>query len=363
MKIKSILLIVFCSLISCINIHAQDICPTEDLKIIRQSQLDSFLILYPDCNTLTNTIAILGSDITSLEALKNIKNVNFLEISQTKITSLHGLDSLKKCLGNFVLKQNNLLTDLKLLKNLHYAHWVSLLSNDLIVDYSGLSGDSLNIITLLGNKNIKNLKGLNSSYCSRLEIYDTNLNSLAGHELLNLKTLVVSNINTLDSINFSRLVVLYINNCSRLNSVTPLDNLTSLKKLDSFSNRNLSACSTELICSKIDDPDFKLILADNAAGCNTKEQIRNRCLSDTGNIQEKQQIQIYPQPINSDMLFVTGLTNHTDYQIIDLQGQTVQMGVVFSYVDITALLPGFYILHLYQENKNNAVKSFKIVRL
>ena len=363
MKIKSIILIVFCSLISCINIHAQDKCPTEDLKIIRQSQLDSFLILYPDCNTLTNTIAILGSDITSLEALKNIKNVNFLEISQTKITSLHGLDSLKKCLGNFVLKQNNLLTDLKLLKNLHYAHWVSLLSNDLIVDYSGLSGDSLNKITLSGNKNIKNLKGLNSSYCSRLHIYDTNLNSLAGHELLNLKTLVVSYINTLDSINFSNLEFLFIEESPKLTSITALDNLTSLNGLDIGNNINLRACSTELICSKIDDPDFKLKLVNNGRGCNTKEEIRARCISDTGNIPEKQQIQIYPQPINSDMLFVTGLTNPTYYQIIDLQGQAVQMGVVFSYVDITALLPGFYILHLYQENKNNAVKSFKIVRL
>ena len=363
MKIKSIFLIVFCSLISCIKIHAQDKCPTEDLKIIRQSQLDSFLILYPDCNTVTNSISIGGPDITSLEALKNIHSIYNLLISKTNITSLHGLDSLKRCSATFIISANNLLTDLKPLKNLHYAKLVNISYNDLIVDYSGLSGDSLNNILIYGNKKIKNLKGLNSSYCTRLSINDTNLNSLAGHEILNLKSLYVSNINTLDSIYFDNIYSVQIEVCPHLNSIIPLNSLTSLKGLIIMGTVNLKDCSTELICSKIDDPDFILNLGFNSKGCNTKEEVRAGCVSDTGNIPDKQQINIYPQPIYSDMLFVTGLTDTADYQISNLQGQLVQKGEVSNSVDISRLLPGFYILQLYQEHKNNAVKSFKVVRL
>lgn len=62
---------------------------------IRQSQLDSFLILFPNCKHV-HKIDIAGQYINNLIALKHLNNIDHLSIIYTNIISLAGLENLRR---------------------------------------------------------------------------------------------------------------------------------------------------------------------------------------------------------------------------------------------------------------------------
>lgn len=355
--ISLILLFIFTTLI---GLKGQDYCSTGSTVFIRQSQLDSFLISFPNCKHV-DRIDIDGQNINNISALKHLNTIDILSIIYTNIRSLTGLENLKRS-QRVSISQNRLLTGLNEIKNLHFSNLVSISYNDSLINLSGLSGDSLMHIIIVGNKKIKNLTGLESSFCDRLDLYDVNLNSFSGHNLKNLKSLDLININTLDSLFFSNLEKIQIFTSPKIFSLQALNSLSSIKQIGLYFNKNLSACSTELICKKLENPDFSLKVELNSNGCNSVEEVRKKC---TTNIEDEsviKQIEVYPQPCVNE-IFIREPIESSEYVITNMEGKIIQSGQTFGNIDISNLSKGFYVLQLYLNTKKMVTKPFKIIKM
>ena len=71
MKTTSIIFLLFLS--CCQWMTAQ--CPLGDVTFSTQSQIDSFQIIYPDCNELEGSLTISGPGISDLSGLSGIQKV------------------------------------------------------------------------------------------------------------------------------------------------------------------------------------------------------------------------------------------------------------------------------------------------
>jgi len=357
LNLSHLLFVIFFSII---GLKSQENCTLCDMNFIRQSQLDSFIIQYPYCEQVDN-IKIYGLDINNIHALKNLNFISQLTIANTSIHSLKGLDSLRRS-DYIVINNNDQLQDLKILNHLHFAKRISIVSNDALQTFEGLSGDSIMLIIVEGNRKIKNLKGLKSVFCKRLSIYNGNFESMSGHNLENLKILNLSNINTLDSLNFKNLDSIYIDLCPKIFSLKALDNLLSLNTIELYLNENLRECSTELICKKMSDASFNIRLALNSNGCNSKEEIIEKCITNTENEPALNQIEIYPHPITNG-INIRGLMESMDYKIINMTGKIIQNGQTDNFIDVSNLPKGFYVLHLCSKRQKIRIKTLKMIKI
>ncbi len=343
-----------------IHLKSQENCTLGDMNFIRQSQLDSFIIQYPYCKQVDN-IQIYGPDINNIHALQNLNFISQLTIANTNIHSLKGLDSLRRS-DKIVINNNDQLQDLKILSHLHFTKAITIINNDALVTFEGLLGDSLMTIYIVGNSKITNLKGLSSSFCKNLVIIDSNFENLIGHQLDNLKFLYLSNINSIDSISFINLDIIIIHLSPKLNSISALNKLSNLSSLELEANNNLFDCSIDLICKNLDNPNFKLILELNAIGCNSKEEIRQKCVSAIKTEPIDNQFEIYPQPA-IDELYIKGLSDKSVYSISNLEGKIVQNGQTDGFIDVSNLSFGFYVMKLFCENRNIVGKTYKIIKM
>ena len=352
--------LLFVILFSFIGLKSQESCTLGSTVFIRQNQLDSFLILNPNC-VHVDKIDIFGQNITNLKALKNLKNINLLSIRNTKINSLAGLENLERSKG-ITISQNSLLSDLFELNNLHFSNIVSITNNDSLTSFDGLSGDSLMTIIIEGNKKVKNLTGLESSFCHRLHLFNTNFNSYSGHNLENLKILYLANINTLNSLDFNNLDSIKIELSPKIFSLDALSSLLSINTLELYLNENLSECSTDLVCKKLEDATFNLSVALNSNGCNSKEEIKEKCISTTMSELNRNEIEIYPQPFTND-IYIKGLKEPTEYKITNSVGKIIQNGQTYQSIDVFNLSKGFYVLHIYLKSHSKDVKTFKMIKI
>lgn len=96
-------------------------CPVN-IDLSTQIQVDSFLILYPQCHHITGFLWIHGQDIENLNGLKNIDTISgaLIITETTKIKNLSGLDQLKYVGKSFQVWQNNKLESLQGLNQLTY---------------------------------------------------------------------------------------------------------------------------------------------------------------------------------------------------------------------------------------------------
>lgn len=342
MQIIKIIFVSFYCL--CIHVlHGQDDCTLKSNIFTRQSQLDSFLILNPTC-TIADTVVIEGEDISNLHALQNLQKVYSIKILKTNIKNLEGLENLSRC-HSIEVFDNKMLSSLTVLQALQYANWVSIVLNENLKNLNGLSGDSLNNITISGNNKIQDLTGLDSKYCSALIVLSTSsLISLNGHNLDNL----------------SQLIIAYNSNLSSLQS---LNNLQKLKRLEFWNNISLSECSTSFICQKLQESDFILTnVYGNETGCNSVDQIKNGCISSV-HTTSNEMIKIYPNPF-SDIVNLEGLNeNRTQYIIYNIAMQIVKAGYTTGIINTNDLDCGFYMMKLFNENHQEIINNIKLVKL
>jgi hypothetical protein len=90
MKLLSTKLLIFFYVISGTNLIAQ--CPDEDLLITTQSQLDSFKIMYPDCDSLDAKLEIREKNLYNIENLSGLSKLKY--IRELKLSTLWGLNDL-----------------------------------------------------------------------------------------------------------------------------------------------------------------------------------------------------------------------------------------------------------------------------
>lgn len=137
-------------------------CQSESIFLESQTQVDSFIINYPLCDSLTN-IVIIGEDINDLRPLSSIRYVSEnIELIRTSVPNLDGLDNLTFVGGTFLLRTLDSLENVQALKALESVGSITFISSPKISSLEGL--ESLRIVSfglnLISAPNINNLNGL-----------------------------------------------------------------------------------------------------------------------------------------------------------------------------------------------------------
>jgi len=96
-------------------------CPTSDVYLRKQIEVDTFELAYPGCFVLPTTLFILGDEITSLSGLSHLVGVDRLSIQNTALTTLEGLNGITAVEGQVYIARNNSLQSLAGLENLETA--------------------------------------------------------------------------------------------------------------------------------------------------------------------------------------------------------------------------------------------------
>ena len=159
-------------------------CPTTNIEMFSQEEIDNFSTNYPNCTTLTHELKIDGefNTINNLNGLSEIINAQDIFIIETEITSLNGLHNIESIsslalwfnmgiqnlnglsslvgLGSLEVWINNSITSLEGLDSIQSINNVNLFSNTSLSDIS-----QLNFLTSIGNLSISgngltNLNGL-----------------------------------------------------------------------------------------------------------------------------------------------------------------------------------------------------------
>ncbi len=196
-------------------------CPVGNVILNTQDQIDEFIIDFPNCNQLNGSLRIEGADITNLDGLINLTELNggVLMINNNDLISLNGLNNVERVVGG-----------------------LTIIDNELLLNFEGLN--SLNHIggmfQLEANTNLENFSGL--------ELID----SITGQ--------------------------LFIYNNPALESLDQLENLSFIGgNLIITLSPFLTHCSIEAICNYIDNPNGVMVFSTNGSGCNSEQEVQDGC--------------------------------------------------------------------------------------
>jgi len=322
------------------NSIAQPPCKLQNKIIRRQSQLDSIPLLYPGCRYI-DSIDIRGTDIVDLSALKKVSKFNSISLSSTSIKSLDGLDSLQYC-KTFVIFYNDSLENILTLKNTKTIEFISIAENNNLLGYEGLDENCTSIV-LHGNNKCRSLKGIKAENLGALILYYPSLETFSGHKIKKVTRIEIVNPEHIDGLGSFDVQRLEIIKSDFLEDIDPVDSLQNLVKLNLALNKNLSMCSIDLVCRNLDNPGFDLQLIWNAPGCNTKAEIRQKCINSTNQNETENDLSLSPNPVH-ESLQISGLDGEVPFSIYNQVGALVQKGNTSGDVDVSGLPQGMYIL-------------------
>ncbi|MEL6810013.1 MAG: T9SS type A sorting domain-containing protein [Bacteroidota bacterium] len=222
-------------------------CPTTDIVMNTQEDVDNFVLDYPGCTELLEALIIDGNTIENLKGLGSIERIGgSLRILETGLTHLMGLDQLQSVGGEFQLQ-----------------------GNDMLIDLEGLfSLDSVLRLFIISNESLLSLDGLDA--LTTIEVPES---------------IVIADNNSLVSINALSTVV----NCPSCWIIISLNsNLTNLGGLENIpasdiaflgltDNPMLVTCNLPNICEYLVDGGTHEI-ENNAPGCASQSDIVSNCL-------------------------------------------------------------------------------------
>lgn len=215
-------------------------CPTTEIFLETQDDIDNFATNYPNCSTPTQTIWVgnENSDITNLNGLASITSAYELEIHDTLINDFSGLHNLQ-AVSHLSLWFNPNIQNLNGLTSLQSVGLLDIFVNANMTDLSGMDSiDTIENIIIFRNQSLTDISDLSFlETINSLTITDNNLNSLNGLE--NLHTVIQDlAISHEDVVNFNELTSLqtigrslHITNNLEINDVTALNNIGGLEEL------------------------------------------------------------------------------------------------------------------------------------
>jgi|GEM_PF-1804081 len=297
-------------------------CPSGDLDLYSQAEIDQFAIDYPNCTEINGYLSISGEDIISLDALQNIETIagDFYISGTTLLTEINGFNKLESVGGSLV-----------------YIDY-----NQGLVSVNGFNNLKSHIAELgfYGNENLESVEGF-ESLTSIYNILFYNCPSLVSvTNFANLTTVEGSlsfwQTPALQSINaFSALESiiwnLSITNTNYFNDLSAFESLTTVGGLNIHDNSGLSNCCiiSQFISEETIWDDINI--HSNAVGCNSYYESYNSCIEEkcpegdlifTSQAEIDQFIIDYPYcaeidgnvelaPINGSILNLNGLQNLT----------------------------------------------------
>ncbi|MXN92345.1 T9SS type A sorting domain-containing protein [Flavobacterium sp. Sd200] len=356
------------------------LCPPGNVTFTTQTQVDQFIIDYPNCTQINGYVAI-GNQVQNLNGLSNITEItvsidagnatalvninglsNLTNVGQdvqfinTPLTNIDGLSSLTNIVGSVVFANNIALTNVNGLSSLTgIGGFLSIGDNTALTNVNGLS--SLTgiggFLSIGGNAALTNVDGLSSltSLGSYLFFENnaalTNLDGLSNLESITHDIYIVDNI--------------------ALSDISALQN-TTFGPYDGYGltitgNTALAVCNLPNFCTYLANSSdtHPRIIAGNLAECINEEAVAAACdamgVDDFNNIE----VTAYPNPVQS-VLTLSSSNEISNITIVNMLGQKVLSANVRSteaQMDLRALPAGSYFVKV---SAGQAVKTIRILK-
>ena len=274
--------------------------------------------------------------MTDFQGLENLESVSGNELRITfnpALTSLRGLEGVKRIEGALSIDNNPVLASLDGFRNLTFVGGnLGLNTNGDIADLAGFDSlDSLGGLVLNSN-GMDHFGGLISlRYLGDLSIVNEDVfTQLDG---------LLPNVSSISSLNLS-------NNFS-LQSLTALNHLDSIGMNPTIvENANLSDCAINALCALIENGDT-VTIGGNMSGCNELDTILASCpISSIQGLNEDSELTVFPNPVR-DLLYISHARNEPikQYTVCELGGRKLlSVTSPQQFVDLSALSPGFYLV-------------------
>lgn len=238
-------------------------CPTVDILLTSQAEIDDFATMYPNCSQLTHLLRIDGNDaiINNLNGLSAITDAQDIFILKTVIGDFTGLNNLlnvrnltlwfnnniQNLVGFSSLQEieslemfrNNRLINLSGLTNIQFVNGINLFENNALTDLTDLSFmTSVNSFVLGGNSistlaGLENLQQVTGDFFVSNELLE-DFNNLENLQSIGGSLYIMNNNNVLDISafnNISSLVNLYVVECPNLQNMSGLQGLQTVDEV------------------------------------------------------------------------------------------------------------------------------------
>ncbi len=306
--------------------------PFGHYYFMKQSDVDSFLSYYQDCDHLEGSVIIGWHPIEGTPEVYNFFIGEETGI-EAAVTSLSGLREITSIAGNLAIRGDHKLTDLRGLEKL-----VTI-------------GGNLAMSGWFHNKYLTSLTGLDNleSIGGGLFIAgNTKLNSLTG--LKNLKSLG-------GELAIGGEFMGWHGNDS-LMSLKGLENVdtATIQDLKIVYNMSLSDCDVANLCNYLSAPGGSIEIHDNGTGCSSREEIEEACITlSTPEIDFTSEYSIYPNPALSEITVIS--RNDLDIETINIFNQLGQKLLAIDHlsnpIDLSNLQRGTYILEIISNEFNH----------
>ncbi len=372
---KKILLSV-CLLLSFISLGQ---CPSDDIYLTSQAEIDAFATAYPNCTNLIESLNIDGNDITNLNGLSQIQDVaGGIYIHDTNIQDFSGFENIQNLSSSLLISINYSLTSFNGLNNLETIRGQFAVGlNNGLVNFSGLNslisvgnGSDLGFL-IADNDNLVSFEGLenlNEIY-GKLDLNNNeSLLNLTGLEDLNFifgyisirENLSLQSFEGLNNLNYCR-EYLEINENEALTSISALSNLDSSEIIGVFIENNIQLpyCSITPICNSIINPNTDVSIFNNSQGCNTVPEVEAQCQLSITETDISENLSLFPNPVSSILKIKT--SNHIFFEkatVYSLLGKRV-FETSSKQINLENLSAGIYFVKVVT-NKGSVTK--KIVK-
>lgn len=336
----------------------------EAVVIFTQSQLDSLMNEYPDCEIFAGTLVLTsdGTDpvtnvdafsniqsftrqlgivdqpvLNDLSGLSNVKEVNsFFFRDNRALENFTGLENLKEITGRCIIRHNKALVNLSGLENLRVAQQqIDIAFNENLISLSGLEGlESAGWRFYIGNNPIlSSIDALES-----LETVEGAFHIVASPNLYEIaridnfysvgELLIGGNPNLTFISGMSSLVDIEKNiriwNNPALTSLEGLSNADGegLERFDIFNNTSLSVCHIASVCDAIQRNSSNTSIFNNAPGCNSADEVLPQCVTSAKDFFDSS-TNIYPNPSKGMATIDFGGVQSGIVKVMDISGRLI----------------------------------------
>ena len=269
--------------VGCIDV----VCPDGNVTFTRQSQIDSFPILYPYCDVISGNLLIQEespgaiTDLTSLSTIVSV--IGRLEVrDNANLISLHGLHNVESIGSNLRILTNDALTEFDLASLIEVGGFLALNYNNSVVSFSGLEGLSQigGSLVCRANPNLMDIGALANIDESSIQSIDTQVEDIEIHD-----------------------------------------------------NTSLSYCSIYPVCEAISNGQHTFEIRDNAAGCNSVLDVDENCQpviegADCPQILNVQSVNMDGR-YRADQFLISNTTIPSSRIIIFESGEIIELGPGF----------------------------------
>ncbi len=397
-------------------------CPTSNITLSSQEEINAFAVNYPGCNQFEVNITISGTDITDFSGLSQIEsNTGFFNIiDNPNLISFSGLGTIQ-LIGDFsgIFIQNNpiletltpftqgvedisglalnncpLIDNLQAFEALTNVYEVQIIGNQGLISLSGLeniiSVDTINVSdnpfleSLMGLngvsgqigeliiqscnslENLEGLEGITSENNFGINIFNNQgLTSLSG--LQNITTLSFLNITNNDQlVSFDGLNIsdgingIYIIGNDGLTDIQALANVNIDLLFECIieSNSNLSICNMDSLCNYL-STDGVALIEGNATGCATVNEVKIACGILSMSENLLTTILAYPNPVSEILTIETTNTlNYNNAKVRTILGEII-LETTVNQIDFSKISSGIYFVEV---TTNEGTITKKIVK-